>query len=158
MNDIWSDSGGMVYLWLPAGTPTPTPTLRGATRGGEGALYDFLANGYHCTVTEASGGGLAGSSEKMDCTGLVINSFAVDGGRIRMNVAAEPATWMSGFFEGVKVRASATLPIRDTDDTLLDLAGAKRVVEDDGTVTYLIAIPPAVGEEPQSMFYRVDVE
>ena len=117
-----------------------------------------MANGYRCTVTAADGGGLRAGSEKMPCSELVINGFEVEDGAIRMNVAAEPATWMSGFFEGVKVRASATLPIRSTDDTLLDLAGAKRVVEDDGTVTYLIAIPPAVGEEPQSMFYRVDVE
>ena len=129
----------------------------GRRGGGESPLYDFMANGYRCTVTAADGGGLAADSEKMPCSELVINGFEVEDGAIRMNVAAEPATWMSGFFEGVKVRASATLPIRDTDDTLLDLAGAKRVVEDDGTVTYLIAIPPAVGEEPQSMFYRVEV-
>ena len=152
-NDIWSDGGGRVYLWLPDGTPHPTPTLLSARLGGgvEGALYDFLANGYHCTVTAAEGGGLVASSAKMDCSGIVINSFAVEDGVIRMNVSAEPETWLAGFLETVTVRASETLPVPDNGGTRIDLTDANRTVEADGSVTITMPLPPSSG----NMFYRV---
>ena len=151
-NDIWSDGSGVVHLWLPSGTPLPTPTLMSARLGGaEGALYDFMANGYHCTVSLADGGGLVASSEKKECSGIVINSFAVEDGVIRMNVSAEPETWLAGFLETVTVRASETLPVPENGGTRIDLTDANRTVEPDGSVTITVPIPSSSG----NMFYRV---
>ena len=158
-NDIWSDDNGVVHLWLPSGTEPPTPSLMSAAPAGgaSGALYDFMANGYRCTVTAASGTGLLASSERMECEGFVINGFAVEDGKVRMNVTAEPETWLAGFLETVTVRASETLPIPATDETRLDLTGAECIVEPDGSATYVIPLPvPAGGTVSGAMFFTVE--
>ena len=93
-----------------------------------------MANGYHITVI-ATEDGLVTRSERMDCSGLVINGFAVGNGTVRMTVAAEPETWLSGFFEEVRVRAGETLASTDGDNALLQAGEVSITLNDDGTVT-----------------------
>ena len=67
-DDIWSDAYGNVHLWLPSGVQPPTPILMMSAKGGgtpEKPLYDFMANGYRCTVEADANNGLVAKSEEI---------------------------------------------------------------------------------------------
>ena len=160
---IYADDSGSVYLWLPEDWTTPvTPRLLSATPrlgvSSPGTTHTFSANGYRYTVTIPVGGGevVAEQGETLRVESLVINSFIVEDGTIFMNVTAEPETWLTGFFNSVTVRAAATLPIPDTDETRLDMSGARRIVEPDGSTTFIIALPPSGDPTSKSMFFKVE--
>ena len=155
-DDIWSDAYGNVHLWLPSGVQPPTPILMMSAKGGgtpEKPLYDFMANGYRCTVEADANDGLVAKSEEMKCTELAIDGFEVVDGVLRLNLSAEPATWMSGFFDRVMLRASSSLPVENTDETLVDMSKAEFTVEGDGSMTCTVPLPVPPGGDTGSMFY-----
>ena len=166
-DELYADDEGGVYLWLPSsdwhvdGTESnngilhsPRPSLTAAP-----AVHNsIVANGYMYDVAISPDGSVASATrgEALSAESLKINSFSVEDGAIRMNVTAEPATWLAGFFEDVTLRAAEALPIPDADETRLDLSGARRIVEPDGSATYIIALPPSANATPASMFFKVE--
>ncbi|MBQ4199228.1 MAG: hypothetical protein II649_05040, partial [Kiritimatiellae bacterium] len=155
-DDIWSDENGKVYLWLPAGSETPVPALRSALAksrtdaAGDGA-YRFNANGHGVTATVDAAGTVEVVSEPLKADGFTINSFQLEGDAAVLNVSAAPETWMAGFFDKVKIRASAMLPIPDDDSSLVPLSGMTVTPNADGTATVVVPLGPAAGR-----FYRVE--
>ena len=81
----------------------------------------------------------------------LVSAFAVEDGRIVIDVKASPATWINGFADYLKVRASDTLPIPNTDDTLLDLSDAELWIYDNENAT--IAVPLPKGQS--NRFFKV---
>ena len=96
--------------------------------------------------------GLVAKSEEMKCTELAINGFEVVDGVLRLNLSAEPATWMSGFFESVKLRASPSLPIENSGETLVDMSKAEFTMEEDGSVTCTVPLSAASPEDAPKFF------
>ena len=53
----------------------------------------------------------------------------------------------------VVVRTSATLPIPKTPETVVDLSAAATTLEDDGSVTYSVSLPPS---NSPSRFFMIE--
>lgn len=153
---IFADGEGTVYLWLPDGEWNPAATSSRTARARAAAsVHTFFANGYEYTVAldpdaapaeifAVRGGALP--LERMEITG-----FAVEGGMVRLDVAAEPATWMHGFAGTLAVRQSATLPFDETDGaTLLDASATPRTLSSGGIVTFTFPVAGTTG------FFRID--
>jgi len=137
---IYADADGKAYLWLPEDWTTPvTPKLMSASA----TAHSFSANGYSYTVKIAadSGDAVAEKGEALKLGELKIIGFAVEDGWIVIDVNARPATWINGFADYLKVRASDTLPIPNTDDTLLDLSEAELRIHDNENATIAVPLP-----------------
>ena len=161
---IYADGGGNVYLWLPetwdAGGIT-THTLNSAARprllgAPGGTAHTFAANGYSYTVViapAAAAPAAAVQGAPLELAGFTINGFEVEGDVLRINVSATPDTWLYGFFDRVSIRSSATLPVAKTPETLLDTTSAEATLENDGSVTYTLDLPP---DDGASRFFIVE--
>ena len=153
---IYADAAGKVYLWLPEGDwEGVTPHLLGASlHASSGTSHAFAANGYRYTVTIPAGGGEAVATQgaPLELDGFRINDFAVEDGVLTINVSAKPDTWLYGFFDRVAIYSSESLPIPRTSETLLDTSAASVTLEDDGSATYTLALPPAEGS---SRFFTI---
>ena len=120
-----------------------------------GTTHTFSANGYSYTVTidTEEGGTVATRGEELALNSLKIGAFTVADGWLSIGVTAEPATWLHGFAERLKVRASETLPIPSTDESLLDLSKAELRLEDGEHATILV---PLDDENPGKRFFKVE--
>ena len=154
---ICADAEGRVYLWLPENWATPvTPKTASASSprllyASSGVAHSFSANGFRYTVRidAASGSTTSEKGDALALEDLRIEDFAVEDGWLLIDVSASPATWLHGFGDTLKVRASASLPI--PVDAVLDLSGAEMRLKD-GTRAVL-AVP--LGEKADSMFFSV---
>ncbi len=159
---IVTDAGGKVYLWLPEDwetTHTITPqqltgrqSRSGSPRLGSGTVHTFAANGYSYTVTMSPEGAVAVKGDPLSLESIRIDGFVVADGYITIRFTAKPATWLYGFGDLIRIRASETLPIPDTDDAILDLSGAELYL--DGADSATLVVP--LGERPASGFFKVE--
>ena len=119
-----------------------------------GTSHTFSANGYSYTVTidAAAGGAVAEQGDPLPLESLRIDDFAVADGYLAIRFTAKPSTWLYGFADLIKIRASATLPIPDTDDALVDLSDAELRLEGADAATLVVPI----GEGGQSRFFKVE--
>ncbi|MBQ2630518.1 MAG: hypothetical protein IJG13_12660, partial [Kiritimatiellae bacterium] len=145
---IFADAAGKVYLWLPENWEEPHVLLSASPKKGllgaaSGKAHTFSANGYSYTVTinSASGGAVAEQGGPLPLESLKIENFAVEDGWIVIDVKASPATWINGFADHLRIRASETLPIPETDDTLLDMSGAELLIQDGESATIAVPLP-----------------
>ena len=164
-NDIYADASGQAYLWLPEDwdkthdiepkylLASPKKGLLGAPSG---TAHTFSANGYSYTVTidPDAGGAVAEQGDPLPLESLAIDDFAVEDGYLAIRFTAKPATWLYGFADLIKVRASGVLPIPDTAEALLDLSAAELTLEGEDSAT--IVVP--VGEGGPSRFFKVEAE
>ena len=113
-----------------------------------------MAAGYRYTVTIPAGGGEAVATQgaPLELEGFRINDFAIEDGMLTINVSVKPDTWLYGFFDRVAIYSSESLPIPRTSATLLDTSAASVTLEDDGSATYTLALPPAEGS---SRFFTI---
>ena len=148
--NIYADEEGQVYLWLPADwDPTNVVQLLSAA-----APREIEANGYRYRLSVGADGKMtAEKGGAVELEGFRINGFAVEDGVLTINVSSTPGTWLYGFPEQVVVRSSGTLPIPKTPETALDLSSATQTLEDDGSVTYSVAIPQL---ESASRFFTIE--
>ena len=102
-----------------------------------------VTNGYNYSVTidAASGGAVAEQGEPLPLESLKIDDFAVADGYMAIRFTAKPATWLYGFADLIVVRASETLPIPSTDDSILDLSGAELHLEGSDAATLVVPLP-----------------
>ena len=153
---IYADAAGKVYLWLPEGDwEGVTPHLLGASlHASSGTSHAFAANGYRYTVTIPAGGGEAVATQgaPLELEGFRINDFAIEDGMLTINVSVKPDTWLYGFFDRVAIHSSESLPIQMTPATRLDTSAASVTLEDDGSATYTLVLPPAEGS---SRFFTI---
>ena len=98
-------------------------------------------------------GAVAEQGDPLPLESLKIDDFAVEDGYILLRFTAKPATWLYGFADLIKIRASETLPIPNSDDALLDLSGAELYLE--GSDAETIVVP--LGDENRNRFFRVEV-
>ena len=157
---IYADAAGKAYLWLPETWDTPI-TLK--TMSGKvfkllkapvpSTTHKFIANGYNYSVTidANEGGAVAERGEKLELNSLRIDDFTVADGELRIGITASPATWLYGFIDTLKIRASATLPIPDTDDANLDLTDADLQLVDAETATFIVPL----GDKADCRFFRM---
>ena len=160
-SNIYADSAGKVYLWLPKNWETThpvTPHLLTSAHprlgAPSGTAHTFAANGYSYTVTIPEGGGnvAAEKGAALELKGLKIDGFAVKDGQLVINLTVNPATWLQGFADKLVIRASSTLPI--PKDALLDLSGAELLLED--TTHAVFTVP--LDANAQSMFFSVGLD
>ena len=160
-NDIYADADGKVYLWLPEDWEEPhvSPLMAASPKKGllaspSGASHTFSANGYSYTVTidPDAGGAVADKGDPLPLESLSIDDFAVEDGYLAIRFTAKPATWLYGFADLIRIRASETLPIPDSDDALLDLSKAELQLDDEDTATLVVPL----GEGGPSRFFKVE--
>ena len=157
-DEIYADAAGQVYLWLPEDWETShtiTPHLLSASPhrllgATSGTPHTFAANGYRYTVTISEEGAVAEQGDPLPLESLKIDDFAVEGGYILLRFTAKPATWLYGFSDLIKIRASATLPIPDGDSSLLDLSGAELYLEGADAATIIVPLTSS------ARFFRVE--
>ena len=163
---IHADADGKAYLWLPEDWSEPvTPKLLAASRrrltsddglrtSGEGTTHTFAANGYSYTVTinEATGSAEAEQGEPLPLESLRIDDFAVGEGYLAIRFTAKPATWLYGFADLIRIRASETLPIPRSDDALLDISGAELQLEGADAATIVVPLDGATSDR----FFKVE--
>ncbi|MBQ1345058.1 MAG: hypothetical protein IIY62_01725, partial [Kiritimatiellae bacterium] len=153
--DVYANDEGKVYLWLPENWDEGgiTPRLLGAAPKSV-TTHTFAANGYRYTVAIPEGGGepTAERGEALQLDALRIRDFAVDGGWLYIGVTANPATWLQGFADRLRVRAARSLPIPDTDDSLLDLSHAELWLEDGKNATIAVPLPDGAS----GGFFRIE--
>ena len=163
---IYADADGKAYLWLPEDWTTPvTPKLLAASRrrltsaaglrtSGAGATHTFVANGYRYTVEIPLDGGevVSEKGEALQLESVTIDGFAVEGGRLTIRLTARPATWLYGFVDTLRVRASETLPIPDDAETLIDMSTAELRLEDGDKAVIAIPLP----ENFSGRFFKVE--
>ena len=160
-DEIYADAAGQVYLWLPenwdtTGVTPRSPSAASSPRlrsGASGTTHTFAANGYNYTVTIDSsvGGTVAEQGAPLPLESLKIDDFSVADGYIAIRFTAKPATWLYGFADLIVIRASETLPIPDTDDTILDLSGAELQLEGSDAATLVVPLAP----DSPNMFFKV---
>ena len=115
-------------------------------------MHTFAANGYSYTVTMSPEGAVAVKGDPLSLESIRIDGFVVADGYITIRFTAKPATWLYGFGDLIRIRASETLPIPDTDDAILDLSGAELYL--DGADSATLVVP--LGERPASGFFKVE--
>ena len=146
---IYADADGKVYLWLPSewDPSSITPQYLSAPRLGAGATHTFAANGYSYTVTidPEVGSAVATKGAALELEGLKIIDFQVREDYICLRVEAKPETWLNGFVDSLEIRASATLPIPVSDESILDLSGGNLELESDGTAVFTVPLDPNGG-------------
>jgi len=160
-NDIYADADGKVYLWLPEDWEEPhvSPLMAASPKKGllaasSGTSHTFSANGYSYTVTidPDADGAVADKGDPLPLESLRIDDFAVEDGYLAIRFTAKPATWLYGFADLIRIRASETLPIPDSDDALLDLSKAELQLDDEDTATLVVPL----GEGGPSRFFKVE--
>lgn len=67
------------------------------------------------------------------------------------------ATWLQGFADRLRVRASESLPIPDTDDSLLNLSNAELTLEDSTNATISVPLPEVFGDS-SGRFFPIEVK
>ena len=82
---------------------------------------------------------------------MTIDDFAVGDGYLVIRFTAKPATWLYGFADLIRIRSSATLPIPDSDESLLDLSGAEMTLEGSDAATIIVPFDAATA----SGFFKV---
>jgi len=160
-NDIYADADGKVYLWLPEDWEEPHVSLlmaaspkKGLLGAPSGTAHTFVANGYSYTVTidPDAGGAVADKGDPLPLESLRIDDFAIEDGYLAIKVTAKPATWIYGFADLLKIRASEALPIPDSKDALLDLSAAELTLEDQDSATIVVPRPKSGTDR----FYRIE--
>ena len=149
-DEIYADAEGQAYLWLPEDwetSHTVTPKLLSASprrllTAASGKTHTFSANGYKYTVTidSSAGGAVAEQGDPLPLESLSIDGFAVEDGYLAIKFTAKPATWLYGFADLIRVRSSATLPISDADETVLDLSNAELFLEGSDSATIIVPV------------------
>ena len=81
---------------------------------------------------------------------LKIDDFAVEDGFILLRFTAKPATWLYGFSDLIRIRASETLPIPAGDSSLLDLSRAELTLEGADAATIIVPLTSP------ARFFRVE--
>ena len=160
---IYADAEGKVYLWLPENWEAEHPItpkalmasprrLRAPTSG---TAHTFAANGYSYTVTidADTGGAVAEQGDPLPLELLKIDDFVVEDGYLAIRFTAKPETWLYGFSKLIKVRASETLPIPNTEDSVLDFSGAELKLEGVDAATLVVPL----GEKADSRFFKLEV-
>ena len=114
----------------------------------------FAANGYSYKVTidPDAGGVVAEQGDPLPLKSLKIDDFAVWDGYLAIRFTARPATWLYGFSDLIRVRASESLPIPGTADSVLDMSGAELRLEDGDTATIFVPL----GDDSPNRFFRVE--
>ena len=146
---IHPDEAGKVYLWLPVdwGVGAPQTGLVVTNKiAVNGSVYSVIMRRDDGSVTVEENGAL-------EVEGFLIKGFSVDGDILTINVSSTPGAWIGYFPAEVVVRTSVTLPIPRTPETVVDLSSAETTMEDDGSVTYSVALPHS---ESASRFFTVE--
>ena len=160
---IYADADGKAYLWLPEDWTTPVaPKLfaaapkKGLLGASSGTSHKFAANGYSYMVTidSSAGGAVAEKGDPLQIESLKVDGFAVEDGWLVISVTASPATWLYGFADTLKIRASETLPIPDTDDALLDLSEAELWLSGDDKATIAVPLREGFGDK----FFKMEAK
>ena len=160
---IYADADGKAYLWLPEDWTTPvTQKLfaaapkKGLLGASSGTSHKFAANGYSYMVTidSSAGGAVAEKGDPLQIESLKVDGFAVEDGWLVISVTASPATWLYGFADTLKIRASETLPIPDTDDALLDLSEAELWLSGDEKATIAVPLREGFGDK----FFKMEAK
>ena len=94
---------------------------------------------------------MAEKGEAIELNTLRIRDFAVVDGWLYIGVTAKPATWLYGFADTLKVCASATLPVPDTDEAMLDLSNAELRLEDGENAVIAVPLP----DDSDNRFFKV---
>ena len=114
----------------------------------------FNVNGHAYTVImRRDGSSTVEENGVLEVEGFLIKGFSVDGDILTINVSSTPGTWISSFPAEVIVRVSDTLPIPKTSETEVGLSAAARTLEDDGSVTYSVSLPPS---NSPSRFFMIE--
>ena len=158
---IYADAAGKAYLWLPEDWETShtiTPHLLSASPrhllgASSGTPHTFAANGYRYTVTMSEAGAVAEQGDPLSLESLKIDDFAVEDGYILLRFTAKPATWLYGFKDLIRIRASETLPIPEDDSSLLDLSRAELTLEGADAATIIVPLAPGT----RNRFFKVEV-
>ena len=146
---IYPDAEGKAYLWLPVDWGT------GQAQTGTTVTNKITVNGYGYTVImNSDGSSTTESNELLEVEGFLIKGFSVDGDTLTINVASTPSTWLYGFRDQVRVRTSDTLStLKTSAATVVDLPSANVNLEDDGSVTYSVALPHS---DSASRFFMIE--
>ena len=102
------------------------------------------------TIDPSAGGAVATQGDPLPLESLKIDDFAVEDGHIILRFTAKPATWLYGFKDLIRIRASETLPIPDGDSSLLDLSGAELYLEGADAATIIAPLTSP------ARFFRVE--
>ena len=130
---------------------SPKNGLFGASSG---KAHTFSANGYSYSVTidPSAGGVVAEQGEPLPLESLRIDDFAVEDGYLAIKFTAKPATWVYSFADLISIRSSETLPIPNSDSSILDLSSAELQLE--GEDSAIIVVP--LGGATSSRFFKVE--
>ena len=88
----------------------------------------------------------------MPLESLRIDNFAVADGYLAIKFMAKPATWLYSFADFISIRSSETLPIPNTDSSILDLSGAELQLEGADAATIVVPLDGAAS----SRFFKVE--
>lgn len=133
-DDIYTDAGGVVHLWLPPGS------------------YAFQVDGEDWTAEVV---GVENKAWKVGAgpDSLRIEEIAVEDGKVTLVVSAEPDGWLTeATAPQLRVRAAAELPLPGGNAALLPREDVEISANGDGTAT---ATVPRAADAPQ-MFYDVE--
>ena len=133
-DDIYTDAGGVVHLWLPPGS------------------YAFQVDGEDWTAEVV---GVENKAWKVGAgpDSLHIDDISVDDGKVTLVVSAEPDGWRTeATAPQLRVRAAAELPLPEGDAALLPREDVEISANGDGTAT---AVVPRAADAPRT-FYRVE--
>lgn len=145
---IYSDAEGKAYLWLPVDWGIGEPQT------GTAVTNTFNVNGHAYTVImRRDGSSTVEENGVLEVEGFLIKGFSVKDGILTINVSSTPGTWISSFPAEVRVRVSDTLPIPRTPETAVDLSAAAKTLEDDGSMTYSVSLPPS---NSPSRFFMIE--
>ena len=132
-SDIFADDTGAVYLWLPDGEHIFSTQVGDDT-------WQWRAKVSGADTVAVTG------PDGLSITGIALTATTVD-----ITVAADPAGWMAGGCERLRVRAGAALPLPAGDEALLDPSQVTTTLNADGTAT--LSVPR---QSASQMFYRIE--
>ncbi|MBQ5530958.1 MAG: hypothetical protein IIT98_03020, partial [Kiritimatiellae bacterium] len=156
---IYADADGKVWLWLPENwteTVKPQsslPAKRSAAGANGGTTHEFSANGWRYTVTidEKSGSAVSEQGEALRLETVAIRNFAIENGKIVIDVEAMPATWLYGAENALSLDAAYSLDAIDSDESATPLPGQELHLIDG--VNARITIP--LQDDGKKLFLRV---
>ena len=126
----------------------------GVPQTGTAVTNTFNVNGHAYTVImRRDGSSTVEENGVLEVEGFLIKGFSVKDGILTINVSSTPGTWISSFPAEVIVRVSDTLPIPRTPETAVDLSAAAKTLEDDGSMTYSVSLPPS---NSPSRFFMIE--